>query len=67
VLKSFHLGVDSNDLNVEQNHCNKIIAPRRQGAKKNTFFSSELGVLCGFARDKFFRSALHPDISNTFD
>jgi hypothetical protein len=33
VLKSFHLGVDSNDLNVEQNHCNKIYrakTPRRK-------------------------------------
>jgi hypothetical protein len=45
----------------------KFIAPRRQGAKKNSFYFSELGVLCGFARDKFFRSVLHPNILNTFD
>jgi hypothetical protein len=50
---------------------NKTTATKlsRQDAKaqRKILFSSELGVLCGFARDKFFRSLLHPNISNTFD
>jgi hypothetical protein len=45
----------------------RFIAPRRQGAKKNIFLLSGLGVLCVFARVIVppIRNRM-PQISNTF-
>jgi hypothetical protein len=45
----------------------KLIAPRRQVAKKNFLFS-ELGVLCVFARVMFSRFGIQKpmEISNMF-
>jgi hypothetical protein len=44
-----------------------LIAPRRQARKERPLFiSPNLGALCAFARDTFYRLLLDPKIPNIF-
>jgi hypothetical protein len=53
VLKSFHLGVDSNFLNVEQNHRKKIY--RAKARRKIVFISPNLACFAALRGSSFFR------------
>jgi hypothetical protein len=35
--------------------------------QRKKFIDPNLGALCAFARDMFFRHLLHPKVSSTFD